>query len=192
MEETEETISKAAHLKRLASKQAKIDELSAQLTDSKKAATDLEAQLKALNPEKAERRIAKLMQERDSAREALANLETRHSTERALLTVGITDQEDQELVNWRYSRLPEDSRPDLASWLEGDAKEDRHLSHLFKQSETAEPPKRAGLPRANNGTRTQEKPPNSGSLEAFLAMPASERVKPENQAHFNQLLALEG
>ncbi len=106
-----------------------------------------------------------------------------------MLTAGITDPEDQELVNWRYGRLDEAKRPELGKWLEDGAKEDRHLSHLFKAEPQQEEAPRRGLPSVNGRTKQQGGPPTAGTLEALLAMPAAERLKPENRALFDQALA---
>lgn len=203
VDEDETPVPKREHLKRIASKNSRIE--------------DLEGQLKALQAKladvpdvgKLERRLARITEERDQAVQGLVEFKAQATQREALLGAGVTDPEDQELVTWRWERLPEDKRPTLAEYVAGQAREDRHLRHLWPQ----EPPQeaqeaqeaqggtqaaqggpqgsqeayvgprgpRASLPAVQNGVKAQAAPPKALSLEAILAMPVEERVRPENR-----------
>lgn len=173
----EEKISKDEHLKRINAKQAKIEELQTALKTANQATADLTAQLQKVDPDKWERRIGRLVEERDTARNELSEFKAQTATKETMLTAGITDADDRDLVMWRYGRLDEKGRPDLADWLKESAKEDRHLSHLFNSEEPAKPAK----PNTNGHTRPSAKPPASASLEAVLAMGVEERNSPEGR-----------
>ena len=179
MPEDEETqIPKNEHLKRLNAKNTKIEELQRQLAEAKKGEQEALTAAKLANPEKFEKRISRLMQERDGAREELEAFKTKAGTERAMLTAGITDADNQEMLMWRHSRLPEADRPSLEDWLTEGAKEDKQVGHLFTAEETPNP----GLPNVNGKTKQSQGPPSGGSLKAVLAMSREQRASPEGRA----------
>lgn len=84
--------------------------------------TELEAKVSAL-----EQHSASVATEFNTFRHAATESST-------MMRGGVMDMEDQELVRWRYSRLPPEGRPDFAGWLQGEARSDRHLAHLFASS----------------------------------------------------------
>lgn len=192
----EPMIAQSTHRKRIDQKTAKIDQLQAKLTDTEARLTDTEARLTE-SPDAAKilKRLTRAEGERDKAVEDLEAHRTESASRAAMFGAGITDPEDQELVRWRWERTPEDKRGELSDYLAKDAKEDRLLKHLFTSDgvdsngtddDTAAPamnrkPKRDPLPRTSRDVVTKDAPPRALSLEAIMAMPASERLKPENR-----------
>ena len=203
-EPQDETIPKATHLKRLEAKNGRIAQLEEQLAASKGLAKDLEGRLAdAPDVAKMERRISKLIDARDAATEALDAHRAASETREAMMAAGITDTEDMDLVRWRYDRLDADGRPALSEWLTNEARADRHLAGLFNgpPQETAQdaPQEAPGQPNGNRQPRalpdaqkgvkgTGTAPPGALSREAIMAMPISERVKPENRERIMAIL----
>lgn len=202
MEETEETtVPKSEHIKRINTKNNRIAELEDQLKAVNTRASDLESQVKAFEPEKFERRIGRLTEERDNAINSLSEFRATTSTREALLTAGITDADDQDLVRWRYDRLDEKGRPELGDWLAEAAKADRQLKHLFNGADTATetPPQAAEainrpastLPNVNNGVKPSSGPPAALTREAILSMSMADRAKPENRGRIAEALKMQ-
>jgi hypothetical protein len=183
----DETVPKGEHLKRLAAKQAKIEELTQANSTLAGQLKEAEQVAKQFDPSRYEKRIARLTQERDTVRDEFDQFKAQSLTREAMLGNGITDADDQELLRWRYNRIPEADRPELGAWLKEGAREDKQVRHLFG-AEESEPAKRPGLPSVNNGARSPAKPPNSLSLDAFMAKPLAERVSPEGRAEFARLI----
>lgn len=83
-------------------------------------------QVKALEAERETLRQQLAAQQSEAVRTA-----ARAREDIALVRSGIIDAEDQELVRWRYSRMPESQRGDFTSWVTEKAATDRHLANLF-------------------------------------------------------------
>ena len=120
-----ETVPKEEHLRRLAAKTAKIEEATATIAE-------LRAQIAAV-PD-----VSEIQARLDALQATHGELQATHdrhiaesTTREALLSRGVTDSEDMDLVRYRYSRLPEEGRPALSEWLENGAKTDRYLSALL-------------------------------------------------------------
>lgn len=197
-----ETISKTEHIKRLNAKNSRIADLEEQLKLSKKAAADLESQMKVYDPVKIENRIAKLTEQRDSAVNELSDFRATTTTREALLTAGITDPEDQDLVRWVYGRLDEKGRPELGAWLAGGAKTSRALQGVFSNgadtateaaqqapADSKADPKPQTLPNVSRGVKAPAGPPAAMTLEAINQMSYADRAKPENAARIAEALA---
>ena len=121
-----ETVPKEEHLRRLAAKTAKIEEATTTIAD-------LRAQMAAA-PD-----VSEIQARLDALQATHGKLQTTHdrhiaesTTREALLSRGVTDAEDMDLVRYRHSRLPEEGRPALSDWLDDGAKTDRYLSTLFR------------------------------------------------------------
>ena len=187
-----ETVPKDEHLRRLAAKTAKIEEATATIAE-------LRAQIAAV-PD-----VSEIQARLDALQVTHTELQTTHdrhlaesTTREALLSRGVTDAEDMDLVRYRYSRLPEENRPALPEWLENGAKTDRYLSallgvppapHAAPSAPQATPPAAPATPAAttspatptpsvntNNGVAAT--PPLSSplSLERISQMPSDERI----------------
>jgi len=198
-EELEETpIPKSEHIKRINSKNNRIAELEEQLKAVNTRASDLEKQVNGFEPEKFERRIGRLTEERDNAIQLLSDFRATTSTREALLTAGITDADDQDLIRWRYDRMDEKGRPELGAWLADGARADRQLQHLWNGADTATEtaPQAAeattapvsALPAVNNGVRPPSQPPAAMTREAIQAMSYKDRAKPENRSRIAEAL----
>lgn len=201
----DDTISKDTHLKRLKAKQDALDALEERYGTLR---TEHEA-LKATAAEtpdyaKLEKRYNRLTEKHDSLTGEFATHKANATNREAMLGAGVIDEDDQALVRWAWERIPEAGRPALVDFLgeSGAAREDRHLKTLFvkgeeepaktdqKPAQGAQGDQRRGsrMPPTQGGTQPQGAPPKSLSREAILAMPASERVKPENrEAIWNSL-----
>ena len=86
---------------------------------------------------------AQLQTERDAhatTQSAFEAFKTSSADNAHLLRAGVTDQEDMELVQFRYGKLPEADRPSLQDWLADGAKSDRHLAPLFAKPAADTPP----------------------------------------------------
>ena len=188
-----ETVPKEEHLRRLAAKTAKIEE-------ANQTIATLRAQIAAA-PD-----VSEIQARLDALQTTHSELQATHdrhlaesSTREALLSRGVTDAEDMDLVRYRYSRLPEENRPALAEWLENGAKTDRYLSALLGAPPAPETPPSAPqtTPPAAPATPAATAPPatpaptvntNNGvaatpplqsplSLERISQMPSNERIK---------------
>lgn len=186
-----ETVPKEEHLRRLAAKTAKIEE-------AQQTIATLRAQIAAA-PD-----VSEIQARLDALQTTHSELQATHdrhiaesTTREALLSRGVTDAEDMDLVRYRYSRLPEENRPALAEWLENGAKTDRYLSALLGAPPAPETPPSApqpatpappatpaanGAPPAptvNTNNGVQSTPPLSSplSLERISQMPSNERIK---------------
>jgi hypothetical protein len=170
-ESADEMIPKSVMLKRINAKNSHIEKLEAEkgkLADKLAAAQAFESE-------------AKTADDLRSQLEALAGefetYKTDTGTRESLYARGILNSADQELVLWKYNKLEE--APPLSDWLEAGAKEDKHLSGIFKSDAPAPaevaPP--AVRPSGNNGTA---QPPAAGQTltwEVIQQMPADERKK---------------
>ena len=189
-----ETVPKEEHLRRLAAKTAKIEEATATIAE-------LRAQIAAV-PD-----VSEIQARLDALQVTHTELQTTHdrhlsesTTREALLSRGVTDAEDMDLVRYRYSRLPEENRPALPEWLENGAKTDRYLSallgvppapHASPSAPQTPPPAAPATPAAttppatptptpsvNTNSGVQSTPPLSSplSLERISQMPSDERI----------------
>jgi len=188
-----ETVPKEEHLRRLAAKTAKIEEATATIAE-------LRAQIAAV-PD-----VSEIQGRLDALQATHGELQATHdrhlaesTTREALLSRGVTDAEDMDLVRYRYSRLPEENRPALPEWLENGAKTDRYLSALLgvppaphaapsapQATPTAAPatpaattPPVTPTPSVNTNNGVQSTPPLSSplSIERITQMPSDERIK---------------
>ena len=186
-----ETVPKDEHLRRLAAKTAKIEEATATIAE-------LRAQIAAV-PD-----VSEIQGRLDALQATHGELQATHdrhiaesTTREALLSRGVTDAEDMDLVRYRHSRLPEEGRPALSEWLDTGAKTDRYLSALFGAPPVpqaapsapqavaapapATPPVNGAPPtpsvNTNNGVAAT--PPLSSplSIERITQMPSDERIK---------------
>ncbi len=192
--DTAETIAKSVHLARLKSKQDALDTLGDQLAEAKAKVIELTAAaVDTPDYAKLDRRYSKLVSTHDQTVADFAAHKKTVTTERAMVAAGITDTDDQELITWRYGRLAEAGRPELAAWLseDGDGRADRLVAALFKQPDTSqqaadqdEAPARSAnpLPQTAGGVQSQARPPKSLTREAVMSMSSADRVKPENRA----------
>jgi hypothetical protein len=188
-----ETVPKEEHLRRLAAKTAKIEE-------ANQTIATLRAQIAAA-PD-----VSEIQARLDALQATHTELQATHdrhiaesTTREALLSRGVTDAEDMDLVRYRYSRLPEENRPALSEWLEGGAKTDRYLSALLGAPPAPETPPSAPQPAApaapatpaasappatpaptvntNNGVQSTPPLQSPLSLERISQMPSNERIK---------------
>lgn len=106
------------------------------------------------------------------------------SEDLTLVRAGIVDAEDAELVRFRWGKLPEKDRPAIADWVKDGAKEDRHLKHLFAQSEqkTAETAKttetKPATPKpgsTNVGAKPDPAAANGATVKWWAGLSASEK-----------------
>lgn len=95
----------------------------------------------------------------------------------AIMSQGITDPEDVDVVLYKYGKQPEATRPALADWLVGEGKEDRHIAMLLA---AAKPAPRGSV---NGGTIDAGNTAKS-EMQEFLARDHSYKVSPEGQKHF--------
>lgn len=187
-----ETVPKEEHLRRLAAKTAKIEEATATIAE-------LRAQIAAV-PD-----VSDIQGRLDALQATHGELQATHdrhlsesTTREALLSRGVTDAEDMDLVRYRYSRLPEEGRPALPDWLESGAKTDRYLSALLgappvshgamgapqtttpaaPASPAATTPPATPTPSVNTNNGVAATPPLSSplSLERISQMPSDERI----------------
>ena len=187
-----ETVPKDEHLRRLAAKTAKIEEATTTIAD-------LRAQLAAV-PD-----VSEIQGRLDALQATHGELQATHdrhiaesTTREALLSRGVTDAEDMDLVRYRHSRLPEEGRPALSDWLDAGAKTDRYLTALLgvppvshdapgapqavatpapaTPAATTPPATPAATVNTNNGV--QSTPPLSSplSIERISQMPSDERI----------------
>ena len=185
-----ETVPKEEHLRRLAAKTAKIEE-------ANQTIATLRAQIAAA-PD-----VSEIQARLDALQATHGELQATHdrhlaesSTREALLSRGVTDAEDMDLVRYRYSRLPEEGRPALSEWLENGAKTDRYLVALLGAPPAPEAPPSAPqttapaapavpaanttpAPTVNTNNGVQSTPPLQSplSLERISQMPSNERIK---------------
>lgn len=92
--------------------------------------------------------LASALQE---AQAKAASLEAQFSTFRTVAsTLGQTDPEAVELTQWAYSRLPQEGRPELATWLQGvkadPAAAPLAIRHLLPQAANQAPAPAPGAP----------------------------------------------
>ena len=173
-EASEEMIPKSVLLKRINSKNSHIEKIEAEksaLADQLTAAAAWES--KAESAETLREQLEKLSIEFDGYKQQTGIQHT-------LYQAGILDNEDQDLVKYRYSKLEEESRPALGDWLTTGAREDRYLATLFNQPEQTTSQPAVNRPNGNNGAA---QPPQAGSalsMESIQQMSAEERKKPEN------------
>jgi hypothetical protein len=182
-----ETVPKEEHLRRLAAKTAKIEEATTTIAD-------LRAQLAAV-PD-----VSEIQGRLDALQATHGELQATHdrhiaesTTREALLSRGVTDAEDMDLVRYRHSRLPEEGRPALSDWLDAGAKTDRYLTALLgvppvshdapsaPQATTpaATTPPATPAPTVNTNNGVAATPPLSSplSIERITQMPSDERIK---------------
>ncbi len=175
-EPQEEMIPKSVLLKRINSKNSHIEKIEAEkaaLADQLTAAAAWES--KAGQADELREQLEKLTTEYDGYK---AETGIKHT----LYQAGILDNEDQDLVKYRYSKLGEENRPALGEWLTTGAREDRYLASLFNQPEQTPTQPAVNRPNGNNGAA---QPPQAGSgltMESIQQMSAEERRKPENHA----------
>ena len=173
-ETSEEMIPKSVLLKRINSKNSHIEKIEAEkaaLADQLTAASAWES--RAESAETLREQYEKLTSEFEGFKQETGIQHT-------LYQAGILDNEDQDLVKYRYSKLKEDNRPALGEWLTTGAREDRYLSSLFNQPEQTSQQPAVNRPNGNNGAA---QPPQAGSalsMESIQQMSAEERKKPEN------------
>ena len=188
-----ETVPKEEHLRRLAAKTAKIEEATTTIAD-------LRAQLAAV-PD-----VSEIQGRLDALQATHGELQATHdrhiaesTTREALLSRGVTDAEDMDLVRYRHSRLPEEGRPALSDWLDAGAKTDRYLTALLgvppvshdapsapqavatpaPATPAATTPPATPAPTVNTNNGVQSTPPLSSplSIERITQMPSDERIK---------------
>lgn len=187
------------HVKRINVKNKRIEALEKQLLKAEESNTQLSARAaNAGDSEKLERRLAKATAAQEVAESALATHVEESTTREAMLTHGITDPDDMDLVRYRYDRLDAAGRPALDKWLGegGGGREDRHIKGLFEASNDAEnseearqeQPARRGLPRVHKDAKAPARPAGSLTRESILAMPIAERLKPENREKIMEAL----
>lgn len=197
--DTVETISKASHLKRIAAKNAKIAALEEQVAKQSAGMAEIEARLNSMpDMGKLEKRLQAALSEKEELALHFDSFKADRASEKALLTAGITDPADMELVRWKHAQLDEKNRPDLDTWLTAGAREDRHLASLFgngasEASGDGEAPKGTsapakGLPSVNGRASTPAAPAKTLTREAILAMSTEERVDPKNREMIMQVL----
>jgi len=173
-EASEEMIPKSILLKRINSKNSHIEKIEAEkaaLADQLAAAAAWES--KAESADTLRDQFEKLTAEFDGFKQSAGIQNT-------LQQAGILDNEDQDLVKYRYSKLDEENRPTLVDWLTAGAREDRYVSGLFVQPEQTTSQPAVNRPNGNNGAA---QPPQAGSalsMESIQQMSAEERKKPEN------------
>ena len=173
-EASEEMIPKSVLLKRINSKNSHIEKIEAEkaaLADQLTAAAAWES--KAESADTLRDQFEKLTAEFDGFKQSAG-------VQNTLYQAGILDNEDQDLVKYRYSKLEEENRPTLVDWLTSGAREDRYVSGLFGQPEQASQQPAVNRPNGNNGAA---QPPQAGSalsMESIQQMSAEERKKPEN------------
>jgi hypothetical protein len=198
--EEEETIAKSTHLRRLQAKQEALDLVNDKYGKLEKAHAELTTK-QADTPDyaKLEKRYNRLMKTHEDLQVDFDGFKANATTERALLSAGLTDEEDQWLVRARWERIDEGQRPSLSDYLAegGPAREDRHLKALFtveppaaKDDETQKRPRRSTLPSTQKNATGTAPPAKGLSREAILNMSVAERVKPENREAIRA--ALEG
>jgi len=188
-----ETVPKEEHLRRLAAKTAKIEEATTTIAD-------LRAQLAAV-PD-----VSEIQGRLDALQATHGELQATHdrhiaesTTREALLSRGVTDAEDMDLVRYRHSRLPEEGRPALSDWLDAGAKTDRYLTALLgvppvshdapsapqavatpaPATPAATTPPATPAPTVNTNNGVAATPPLSSplSIERISQMPSDERIK---------------
>jgi len=188
-----ETVPKEEHLRRLAAKTAKIEEATTTIAD-------LRAQLAAV-PD-----VSEIQGRLDALQATHGELQATHdrhiaesTTREALLSRGVTDAEDMDLVRYRHSRLPEEGRPALSDWLDAGAKTDRYLTALLgvppvshdapsapqavatpaPATPAATTPPATPAPTVNTNNGVAATPPLSSplSIERITQMPSDERIK---------------
>ena len=188
-----ETVPKEVHLRRLAAKTAKIEEATTTIAD-------LRAQLAAV-PD-----VSEIQGRLDALQATHGELQATHdrhiaesTTREALLSRGVTDAEDMDLVRYRHSRLPEEGRPALSDWLDAGAKTDRYLTALLgvppvshdapsapqavatpaPATPAATTPPATPAPTVNTNNGVAATPPLSSplSIERITQMPSDERIK---------------
>lgn len=173
-EASEEMIPKSILLKRINSKNSHIEKIEAEkaaLADQLTAAAAWES--KAESADTLRDQFEKLTAEFDGFKQSAGIQNT-------LQQAGILDNEDQDLVKYRYSKLDEENRPTLVDWLTAGAREDRYVSGLFVQPEQTTSQPAVNRPNGNNGAA---QPPQAGSalsMESIQQMSAEDRKKPEN------------
>lgn len=109
-----------------------------------------------------------------------------YTTEKALLTAGITDAEDMALVRYKYGQSGQD---DFAKYLEGDARQDKHLASMFgggsEDAPTPKPNGNAPTPKVNGGVQPPKAPPKVLTARDIANMPNSWHADPANREAIN-------
>ena len=94
------------------------------------------------------------------------------STREAMLSTGIVDPEVQDLVGYRWGKLPEEDRPALLEWIKGDATKDPILGPILSPAEAAaEAPAEAAPAEAAPPTPKPGAPANVGARPAPAPAP---------------------
>jgi len=139
---------------------------------------------------KSAKRLERAERERDEATAALADATSEYTTEKALLTAGITDADDMALVRHKFGLHDGD---DFSKYLAEAAPADRHLAAMFAPppTEPTEPPATSGAPPppppTNGGVRQPPPPGKTRDLRWLAAQPTSWKNDPNNWPEINQI-----
>ena len=198
----EEMVKKSVMLKRLSEKDTRIEALTADVATYKAASESIDADGLQAEIGRLQSRLDKAQTRIETTEAEFSNYKANTTTEKAMMAAGVTDPEDMDLVRYRYGKLDEKSRPDLADWLSDGAKKDRHLSSMFsggdtdtdtgdggQDNETESNTQRRTSARSTGVSQTNPRAGGGGSVEAFLAKPVADRISPEGRKEWASLMA---
>lgn len=117
----------AGHEKAIAKLAAKISASDAARDEALQKLTDYDG----VDVAKMERRYAKAIETAEAAQAELASFRVETETNLVWAQNQIEDEETRDLVLYRFGKLDEATRPTLADYLQGPAKEDRFLQPLL-------------------------------------------------------------
>ena len=196
MSDSEDTVLKSEHIRRMKVKTEKLHEAEArlaELTDQLASAPDVGAMTAKL--EALQAKFADLTDTHETFRGEV-------STRELLYQAGITDAEDMDLVRYRYGRLSSDDRPELGAYLAEGARSDRYLGHLFSgdaapaqasegtpDSEPTDQAPRRVTARANAGVEPAASLAPHLTYEMVAAMSTADRLSPENRERIAEFFA---
>jgi hypothetical protein len=199
----EEMVKKSVMLKRLSEKDTRIEALTADVATYKAASESVDADGLQAEVGRLQSRLDKAQTRIETTEAEFSSYKANSTTEKAMMAAGVTDPEDMDLVRYRYGKLDEKSRPDLADWLSDGAKKDRHLSSMFsgggdtdtdtgdggQDNETESNTQRRTSARSTGVSPTNPRAGGGGSVEAFLAKPVADRISPEGRKEWASLMA---
>lgn len=184
-----------AAVKRAETAESRADKLNTKATEAEARAADAESRL-ATMPD-----AAKAAKRADKAEERATEWEGKYNayvaeatTEKALLTAGITDADDMALVRYKYEQS---GAEDFAKYLDGAAREDKHLAPMFAAPDGVEPPPppengdtppaRPPTPPTNGGVRPPPAPGKTRDLRWLSTQPAEWKNDPKNWPEINRI-----